>query len=268
MKDTQDRKPDVGGGLDRVGVTNLKTPIQTTWGGRRYYFTPKVEMTIDLGGDRKGVHMSRLIESITEAVGEGSKKPGRSIEEVERRILDVLSRRHRFRRGEIMMETDMVLQRKTPVTGRKTAEVHEIEVAVSKEGRRYYKRLKVRVLGNTVCPHSMEACGRPHIQRAVGELTVESGYDVRVDLEDMVACVEKSFSAEVYTLLKTGDESRIVEEMHSNPKFVEDVTRGIISNARRKFRGCGIKARTVSNESIHRHDVVAEGSAGGGIHIL
>ena len=46
-----------------------------------------------------------------------------------------------------------------------------------------------------------------------------------------------------------------------NPKFVEDVTRAILDSAKKKFEGCKIRAKTVSQESIHRHDVVAEGSA-------
>jgi len=73
--------------------------------------------------------------------------------------------------------------------------------------------------------------------------------------------VEGSFPSEVYALLKTEDEVYVVEKMFSNPKFVEDVTRQIIDSARKRFPGCVIKVKTISQESIHRHDVVAEGSA-------
>jgi len=260
MKDTQDRSPKVRQSLDRVGITNLRTMIQTIWKGKNYYFTPNIEITIDLDKDRKGVHMSRLIEAIAEAVEEETQKPAGSIEEIEKRILDGLQTRHPFHRGEIRMETDMMIQKTTPISGKKTQESHRIEVTVVKDGRRYTKKLKVVVLGNTVCPHSMVTAGKPHIQRAVGELEIETGYANTVELEDMVGCVERSFSSEVYTLLKSEDERHVVRKMFKNPKFVEDVAREILENAKGKFKHAKIRSKAISNESIHRHDVIAEGS--------
>jgi len=261
VKDTQDESPDVRIGLERVGVTNLKTPIRTVWRGRSYYFTPNIEITIDLDRRRKGIHMSRLIEAITEAVEEETLKSRGSIEAIEKRVLDRLAKRHPYRRGEIRMAADFVVYRRTPSSRRKTAETHGIEVAVMRDGRKYRKRLKVTVIGNTVCPHSMVTAGRPHIQRAVGELTVETDYARMVGLEEMVECVEESFSSPVYTLLKTSDEKALVEMMFDNPRFVEDVTRGMLDAAKARFRGARIRAKAVSQESIHRHDVIAEGTA-------
>ena len=75
----------------------------------------------------------------------------------------------------------------------------------------------------------------------------------------MIKCVESSFSSEAYTLLKAKDEEWLVEKMFQNPKFVEDVTREILHKAKRKFKDCKIFARVVSYESIHRHNVLAEG---------
>jgi len=261
MKDTQDRRPKVGGDLERVGITNLKTMIQTTWKGRSYRFTPKVEITIDLDRKRKGVHMSRLVEAIAEAVEEEADRTHSSIEGLGRSILERLGLRHPYRRGEVRMSMDFMTERRTPVTGKKTMEAHDVEVSVSKDGGRYGKRLKVSVLGSTVCPHSMEAAGKPHIQRAIGELEVSSDYGRKIALEDMVVCVEESFSSEAYTLLKTEDETYVVDKMYANPKFVEDVAREIIHNAKKRFRGCRIRSKVISQESIHRHDVIAEGSA-------
>jgi GTP cyclohydrolase IV len=259
MMDTQDTRPTVMKGLHRVGITNLRTMIQTIWKGKNYYFTPTIEITIDLKRDRKGVHMSRLVEATAEAVEEETQKPQASIEEIEKHILDGLQRRHPFRRGEIKMETDMMLLKKTPISDRKTQESHKIEVTVIKEGENYKKKLKVTVLGNTVCPHSMATAGRPHIQRAIGELEIETKYSDTVELEDMVECVEKSFSSEVYTLLKTEDEKYVVGKMFDNPKFVEDVAREMLQNAKKKFKKGRIHSKAISNESIHRHDVIAEG---------
>jgi GTP cyclohydrolase-4 len=260
-KDTQDTRPTVRKGLERVGITNLKTPIQTVWKGKNYYFIPNIEIVIDLEANKKGIHMSRLVEAIAEAVEEETASPRGSIEEIERNVLGALSKRHPFRRGEIRMETDLVLGKTTPVSGKKTNEAHQVKVTVVKDGQRHTKILSVRVFGNTVCPHSMETAGKPHIQRAFGELTIETDFKSLVGLEEMVECVEESFSSEVYTLLKTEDEKHVVDKMFRNPKFVEDVARDILASARKRFRGCKISSKVVSEESIHRHDVIAEGSA-------
>lgn len=102
--------------------------------------------------------------------------------------------------------------------------------------------------------------GRTHIQRARTLLELETGFENKIELEDMISCVEKGFSSEVYTLLKTEDEVHVVEKMFENPQFVEDVTRNVINSARKTFPKCRIYVKTISEESIHRHDVIAEGS--------
>ncbi|MEA3254752.1 MAG: hypothetical protein U9Q22_02840, partial [Candidatus Altiarchaeota archaeon] len=41
----QDRKPVVRESLDRVGVTNLRAIVLTSWKGGRYNFVPEIELT-------------------------------------------------------------------------------------------------------------------------------------------------------------------------------------------------------------------------------
>lgn len=258
--DTQDIKPEIGVCLDRVGVTNLKTIVKTSFRGHAYRFIPKIELTVDLDEGKKGAHLSRLIESITETIEEEAAVTHESLEKLCRLILERLDRKHPFRRARIILASELVVEKKTPVSGKRTYEAHDIEVEVSAEAGKYSKRLTVSVLGNTVCPHAMsQNNGKPHIQRAIGTLKVKSDYPKEVMLEDLIECVEKSFSSPVYTLLKTPDESRVVEIMFANPKFAEDVCREILCNAEKKFKGAVIHARVLSQESIHRHDVVAEG---------
>ena len=205
--------------------------------------------------------MSRLIESITEAIEEEVGVRHGSLEEVERDILEKLKERHPYSKARITMKTALVIPRKTPKSGKTTMETYDIMVGVSHINGVYSKTLKVDVLGNTVCPHAMKNTeGKTHIQRARGILEIEADYGNEIELEDMIGCVEKAFPSEIYTLLKSEDESYVVQKMFQNPKFVEDVTREILDNARKKFRDCEIKVKTLSQESIHRHDVVAEGS--------
>lgn len=257
----QDRKPEIRERLERVGVTGLKTIVMTNWKNRRYNFVPEIELTLDLDKERKGIHMSRLIEAITESIEKEVEIRHGSLEEVEKDILDRVKEKHPFKHAEISMKTDLVIPRKTPTTGKTTMEAYGIEVRLVSLGGEYIKILKADVFGNTVCPHAMRECdGRAHIQRAVGILEIETAYSNKIDLEDVIECVEDAFPSKVYTLLKTEDEKHVVREMYEHPKFVEDVTRRILGNAKKSFTNCKIKAKTISEESIHRHNVIAEGS--------
>lgn len=257
----QDRKPGIQKNLERVGITNLRTIVMTNWKGRKYNFVPEIELTIDLDKKKRGAHMSRLIESITETIEEEIEIRHGSLEDVERDILRRLKKRHPYTKAKISIKTELVVPKKTPKTRKRTMETYNVFVGISYNNGIYTKILRVEVLGNTVCPHAMKnSDGKTHIQRAKGILEIKTDYDNEIELEDMIECVEKAFPSEIYTLLKTEDERHIVQKMFQNPKFVEDVTREILDNAKKKFKGCEILAKTISQESIHRHDVIAEGS--------
>jgi len=261
-KDTQDEIPEVELGLEKVGVTNVRTLVKTKWRGHSYKFIPRISLTVDLPKKKKGAHMSRLVEAITESIGEESEVTHESLEVLAKSMLVRLSNKHPYLRGEVVLETELVVERETPATGRKTMETHDVVVRVLKENGMYSKKLTVFVVGNTVCPHSMENTGgKPHIQRAIAELSVEADINEKIAFETLIDVCENSFSSPTYTLLKTPDEIEVVEKMHSNPKFVEDVARGILDKAKKIFPKTRIHARVVSHESIHRHDVTAEGNA-------
>jgi len=260
--DTQDRKPEVPERLQRVGVTDLKTIVQTRWKGCIYRFIPKVTLTIDLPGEKKGAHMSRLVEAISESIEEESAVLYGSLEELERHMLDSLAKKHPHSRGEVRMETELVVKKTTPVSKKQTMETYDIAVSVLRDKGVYSKTLEVNALGSTVCPHAMEhSRGKSHIQRAKATLTVETVYDAVVELEDLIKTVEQGFSSPSYTLLKTEDEKFVVERMHANPRFVEDVCRAILAKARQRYRNSRVGVRVVSYESIHPHNVIAEAKA-------
>jgi len=260
-KETQEYRPEVAEKLERVGITNLRTLVMTGFGGHMYKFVPSFDVFIDLPKDKRGIHMSRLVESISEAVNNEAAYKHETFENLERDIIEQIWSKHPFARVEVGLRTALVVERKTPVSKKATMETHDVAVNVICENKRYTKVLKVSVIGNTACPHSKENTDHPHIQRAVGELEVECDFDKAINLDDMIDCVDAAFSSPVYTLVKTEDENQIVNKIYDNPKFVEDVTRGILDAAKKRFKGCKIRAKTVSQESIHRHDVVAEGSA-------
>ncbi|WP_297508885.1 GTP cyclohydrolase IV [Thermococcus sp.] len=263
MIETQEERPAIREPLRKVGITNLRSVAKINWKGRVYTFLPVFEVTIDLPAEKKGIHMSRLVESITEAMSEAVEEEVReahtSLEELGRCIIKRLEGKHPHKRAEVWIRTHLIIPRETPASGRVSYEPYDVEVGVIKnEDGSFEKVLRVKVIGNTVCPHAMaNNDGKTHIQRAVGELEVRAPFDEEIPLEDMIDVVESSFSSPTYTLLKTPDENAVVQRMFENPKFVEDVAREIFSKAKERFRG-RIHVRVISQESIHKHDVIAE----------
>jgi len=103
-----------------------------------------------------------------------------------------------------------------------------------------------------------------HNQRGKGSVLVgvEPGHADAVRAEDLVEIVENAMSSETYDLLKRPDEFFIVNKAHHNPKFVEDVVRGILASALDMYADFGdstfVAASQVNYESIHKHDAFAE----------
>ncbi|AEH23839.1 GTP cyclohydrolase IV [Pyrococcus yayanosii] len=260
--ETQEEPPDIKERLHRVGITNLRTVAKINWKGRVYTFIPTFEVTIDVPEDKKGIHMSRLVESITEAMSEAVEEEvmlsHTSLEELALAVIRRIEKKHRHRRAEVWIRTHLILEKTTPASGRTSLEPYDVEVGVIKEYEKLEKVLRVTVIGNTVCPHAMaNNDGRTHIQRAVATLEVRTDFGEDITLEDMIEVVESSFSSPTYTLLKTMDENAVVQKMYENPKFVEDVAREILAKAKERFRG-KIHVKVTSHESIHKHDVIAE----------
>jgi MptA/FolE2 family GTP cyclohydrolase len=103
-----------------------------------------------------------------------------------------------------------------------------------------------------------------HNQRGRGSILIGTTAEKQPDLraEDLVEIVENSMSSETYDLLKRPDEFYIVNKAHHNPKFVEDVVRGILARALDVYADFPdetfISSSQVNYESIHKHDAFAE----------
>jgi GTP cyclohydrolase IV len=259
LRSTQDRLPKVKEIIDRVGISGLRTVLKLSNAGGETHFGSEIDLFIDLPEDRKGIHMSRLVESINDVVSRSSRKPKASFEKVGVEILSELKKRHRYSKGEIAIKTTLFMSRHTPVTNKQTDEPYDVEIGVISQGEKIHKRMRVKAIGNTLCPHSLETThGKAHVQRAELDLMIEAPIKEKIPLEELINICENSFSSPTYTVLKTVDEAAVVEEMFRNPKFVEDVARDCYRQSKNlEFTG-RVKIRATSFESIHKHNAVSE----------
>ena len=264
LVNTQDSVPRHQLVLSEVGISNLKTLITINRkNGGSFRFITTVDVTINLPADRKGAHMSRLVESISE-IFLNSQEGNESIEMLNERALTLLREKHPFLTGSINIRFDFAWYRKTPVTNRESLEVYPISVhTILNQRLEFVHRISVVATGSTACPHALAVADgkRTHIQRAVGTLTVTARSGETPSFEDLISVADSSFSAPTFSVLKTEDEEWVVRTMFEQPFFCEDVTRNLLVNADNTFSGkMNFMAEVRSEESIHKHDVIAKGT--------
>lgn len=253
---TQDRRPSIIERIDRVGVENVRTHLSIKRDGRTLFHLPLLDVAIDLREDKKGIHMSRIIETINEVVSRKHSDP--SLEKVGYDILEGISNRHEYVRGEATIRTQLLIQRVTPVSKRKTYESYDVLVKVTRDGE-YRKYLEVAAIGNTLCPHSLILTdGKSHIQRAKLVFGLETDFDSDIEIKEMADICDSCFSSPTYMVVKGEDEKYLVEQMFSNPKFVEDLARDCLSKSRYLGVHGKVRIRATSFESIHKHDAMCE----------
>lgn len=294
MLDVQGTRPPVAIHLSRVGVTNVKKLVEVNRGEKRpIILIAEFDAYVDLPYDQKGVHMSRNPEVINEVLEEATKDQIYEVESLCAEMAKRLLERHLYaNKAEIRMNSELMIRRKPPISKSSTQEIVKLlaQAVACREGKdiTIRKMVGAEVTGMTACPCAqeiirenikerlvkiglkkneidsvLESIPMPtHNQRGVGTIMIEvpEGYDIRV--ETLFEIIEKSMSSSVYELLKREDEAKVVEIAHMNPMFVEDCVRMMIERIVNRFTDLPddtqVTVRQINEESIHRHNALAE----------
>lgn len=288
----QEEEPDVRLSLNRVGVSSVKHIIRLNIDGQERLFNGDFTMVADLSPDKAGVHMSRfseLLEAVTLDVLSRKDQPARMEDLVERIAREIVGSQGALR-ADVRLRAEFGLERWTPVSGKRTQETYTLVAIAHADAAGTRRVVGVEAEGMTACPcaqlmvreHSLRELidvgfsaadakraldalpVATHNQRGRGTVligtTVEKQHELRA--EDLVEIVENSMSSETYDLLKRPDEFYIVNKAHHNPKFVEDVVRGIVARALDVYGDFPdetfISSTQINYESIHKHDAFAE----------
>jgi GTP cyclohydrolase I len=263
MAETQDQLPAIQLSLDEVGITDFKTQISITRGTKIYHYTVTASVVIDLPPHRKGAHMSRIVESISEILASET-QTYYSLEKMSVQVLEKLNERHPFEHGSIRLEFIFFSTRTTPISKLESIENYNATITTWWDKGNIWHELTLGTYGSTLCPHalSQNTSNRTHIQRAYTEVQLRGKTMDIPDMEDLSRLLDQSFSAPTYSLLKAEDEQWVVNEMWKNPMFVEDVTRNLLELVSTRFadKSLEIRAKTISQESIHKHNIISKGS--------
>jgi GTP cyclohydrolase I len=204
---------------------------------------------VDLPKEFKGTHMSRFLEVLN---AHGSVVHVENIEE----ILQAMQKKLHAATSHLEMEFPFFLEKKAPVSGMTSLMDYTARFDASACGKEVDFVLTVKAKVTTLCPCSkaISAYGA-HNQR--GEVTVQIRSTKAIWIEDLIAIVESSASAELYALLKRQDEKFVTERAYENPVFVEDLVRNVALKLNAHPDVTWYKVEAENHESIHNHNAYA-----------
>ncbi|OPX69612.1 MAG: GTP cyclohydrolase MptA [Methanoregulaceae archaeon PtaB.Bin009] len=278
-------------------MKNVKKLVEVSRPDKRpVIFISNFDVFVDLPGSLKGANLSRNFEVIDEVLQQAIDGDVKEIENlcsvVARKLLD----RHEYAdRTEVLMNSQFMVKRETPVSHTSCHEV--VKVHARAVARRTFrdpivrKSIGAEVTGMTACPCAQDIMKEraisvlqnleipkekidaflaevpmaTHNQRGRGVLCIEIDDDQHVKLEKIIRILKESMSSSIFELLKRGDESYVVLSAHKNPRFVEDCVREIAKKVLAEFKDLPgdslITIMQTNEESIHQHDAYAERQA-------
>ncbi len=291
--DRQEDSPEVRIALNRVGVARVRRTLHVEIDGKPRVVNGEFAMVADLASDRAGVHMSRFVEILEEATLDvlAREQPSMRVERLVEAVAREIVAAQEAGRADVRLRAEFGLERWTPVSGKRGEETYTLIGIAHADSRGTRHVVGVEAEGMTACPcaqgmirensllelreagfserdaeRALDALpGATHNQRGRGVLLLGVADDAQLDsvrIEDLVEIVESSMSSETYDLLKRPDEFFVVNKAHRNPKFVEDVVRGIVARTLETYPNLGddsfVFASQRNEESIHKHDAFAE----------
>ncbi len=250
LHDTQSQFDDRQIPIDRVGVKNLRYPIQVRDKDHLTQSTiATVQMTVDLPHHHKGTHMSRFVE-VLNAHG-----PVLHVEMLPQ-MLRELRQRLSAAAAHLDFEFPFFLEKSAPVSGSKGLLDYTASFSATLLGEKLDFILRVMVPVTTLCPCSKAISNAgAHNQR--GQVTLAVRIRKLVWIEDLIRLVEDSASSELYSLLKRVDEKAVTERAYENPVFVEDLVRNVALRCEAHPDISWYRVEAENFESIHNHNAYA-----------
>lgn len=251
LKDTQNEPDFRKIAIDRVGVKNLRYPIQVRdrKRGAEQSTVATVQLTVDLPHHFKGTHMSRFVEVLN---SHGSVLHVSNI----RDILVQLRKRLDSQHAHVSFEFPFFLEKAAPVSGAVGLIDYQVKFDATLKKNKLDFIVTVVIPVTTLCPCSKAISARgAHNQR--GHVTFALRSTEPIWIEDMIRMAEESASSELYSLLKRPDEKAVTERAYDNPVFVEDLVRNVALRADQDKRITWYRIEAENFESIHNHNAYA-----------
>lgn len=285
-RDLQAERPPVHLGLTHVGVSGIKRIVRLIGEERDDLFYAEIDLSVELGPEQKGAHLSRFNDTVSEIIDAISNERAPTLEVLAGRLAQEVLKGQGGIRSDVHIRARFPQERYAPVSGKLTQEIYTLIGLAAATRERTARLVGVEAEGTMASPSAQEMIAgqaqerlleagfsaeqvervleivplATHNQRGRGTLLVGANYPIRA--QDLVHIVEGAMSSESYDLLKRPDELFVVAKAHRHPRLVEDAVREIILGLIELYPNLPddafVLARQVNLETVHKHDVYAE----------
>ncbi len=249
IPDTQSERDDRHLAIQRVGVKDVRYPLQLRVAGSVQSTAALWSLDVALPAEQKGTHMSRFVAWLDALDGPMDASM------LAARHAQMLALLH-AEQGRIDARFSFFLRKRAPVSGVSSLLDYAGRWISQTRAGQTTLWMEVGVPVKSLCPCSKEISDYgAHNQRSLVTLRVE--LLAPIEWHELVRFAEESASSEIWPMLKRSDEKWVTERAYENPKFVEDLVRDVALRLNADSR-VGRYAVDVENfESIHNHSAYA-----------
>ncbi|MDM4767227.1 GTP cyclohydrolase FolE2 [Pelomonas sp. SE-A7] len=250
IPDTQSERDERHLVIQRVGVKDVRYPLQVVVAGKAQPTVGNWTLDVMLPAEKKGTHMSRFVAWL-----DALQAPldAASLRELHGQMLAKLEAVE----GRIEVRFPFFLRKRAPVSGIESMLDYQGALISETRGGRTSVHAEVAVAVKSLCPCSKEISDYgAHNQRSLVTIRAEVK-DASLSWAELVRFAEESASSEIWPLLKRSDEKWITEHAYENPKFVEDLVRDVALRLNAEPRIGAYSVDVENFESIHNHSAYA-----------
>ena len=249
IPDTQSARDERHLAIQRVGVKDVRYPLQLSVAGAVQHTAALWSLDVALPAEKKGTHMSRFIAWLD---GLDAPLDAATLRALHAQMLVKLGATE----GRVEAAFSFFLRKRAPVSG--------VQSLLDYQGRWIAQTLagstkvwaEVAVPVKSLCPCSKEISDYgAHNQRSLVTIRVELLQ--AIEWYELVRFAEDAASSEIWPLLKRPDEKWVTERAYENPKFVEDLVRDVALALNADGRVGRYKVEVENFESIHNHSAYA-----------
>jgi len=252
IPDTQSARDERRVAIQRVGVKDVRYPLQLRVSGAVQATAARWSLDVALPADKKGTHMSRFVAWLDEGATLDAPLDAALLRE---RHALMLARLHASE-GRIEAAFDFFLRKRAPVSGMPSLLDYQGRWIAETRGGSTALWAEVGVPVKSLCPCSKEISDYgAHNQRSLVTIRVELLQPV--EWHELVRYAEDAASSELWPLLKRSDEKWVTERAYENPKFVEDLVRDVALGLNGDPRVGRYSVDVENFESIHNHSAYA-----------
>jgi GTP cyclohydrolase IB len=249
IPDTQSERDERHLIIQRVGVKDVRYPLQLRIGKTAVPTVAQWDLDVALPAEQKGTHMSRFVawlDALDAPMDAAALRSGLA------RMLDALHATE----GRIEARFPFFIRKRAPVSGVESLLEYQGRWIAEARGGVSSVHAEVVVPVKSLCPCSKEISDYgAHNQRSHVSIRVELLQEI--SWLELVRFAEDSASSEIWPMLKRADEKWVTERADGNPKFVEDMVRDVALRLNADPRVGRYSVDVENFESIHAHSAYA-----------